>query len=70
LVAEALTGAGRHDEEYVAAVGGGAADGFLIGAECGEAEGSAEKSFEIHAKGAAELVSHVLPRGGGDQESG
>ena len=39
LVAEGLAGAGGHDEENVAAVGGGAADGFLVGAEGGEAEG-------------------------------
>ena len=31
------------------AVVGSAADGFLVGAECGEAEGGVEESFEIHA---------------------
>ena len=48
LVAEAFAGAGGHDEEDVAAVGGGAADGFLVGAEGGEAEGGAEEGEEIH----------------------
>ena len=39
LVAEGFAGSGGHDEQDVAAVGGGAADGLLIGAEGGEAEG-------------------------------
>ena len=40
LVAEGFAGAGGHDEQDVAAVGGGAADGFLVGAEGCEAEGA------------------------------
>lgn len=48
LVAEGFSGAGRHDEEYVVALNGCAADGFLIGAEGGESEDAMEqgaKSF-------------------------
>ena len=33
LVAEGFSGSGGHDEENVAAVGGGAADGLLVGAK-------------------------------------
>jgi hypothetical protein len=40
LVAEGLAGACGHDQEDVAAVGCGAADGFLVGTESGEAEGA------------------------------
>jgi len=43
LVAEGFAGSGGHDEEAVAAIGGGAADGFLIGSEGGVAEGGVEK---------------------------
>jgi len=46
LVAEGFSGSCRHDEQDVAAVGGGAADGFLIGAEGGEAEGPVEEIGE------------------------
>ena len=52
LVAEGLARAGGHDEQRVAAVDDGAADGLLIGAEGGEAEGGVEESGEIgHAGG-------------------
>ena len=57
LVAEGLAGSGGHDEEDVAAVGGGAADGFLIGAEGAWPKVLMEEGFEVHAAG---LVSHVL----------
>ncbi len=57
LVAEALAGAGGHDEQDVAAVGGGAADGLLVGAEGGEAEGLMEEGGKLHGAGS---VSHVL----------
>jgi hypothetical protein len=46
LVAERFSSPGRHDEQDVAAVGSGAADGFLIGAEAGEAEGPVEEIGE------------------------
>jgi hypothetical protein len=46
LVAERFSGSSRHDEQDVAAVGGGAADGLLIGAEGGEAEGPVEEVGE------------------------
>jgi hypothetical protein len=49
LVAEGFAGAGGHDEQDVRAFGGGAADGFLVGAEGGEAEGGVEQVFEVHA---------------------
>jgi hypothetical protein len=49
LVAEGFSGSGRHNEEDVAAIGGGAADGLLIGAEGGEAEGLVEEAIEGHA---------------------
>ncbi len=49
LVAEGFSGSGGHDEQDVAAVGGGAADGFLIGAEVGEAEGLVEELVQVHA---------------------
>ena len=56
LVAEGLAGAGGHDQENVAAVGGGAADGFLVGAEGGEAEGVLEQGGEVgHCSGAFEI---------------
>ena len=59
LVAEGLAGAGGHDEQDVAAVGGGAADGFLVGAEGGEAEGALEQGGEVgHCDEALRLVSH------------
>ena len=48
LVAEGFSGSGGHDEEDVAAVGGGAADGFLIGAEGWKAEGCVEQGGEVH----------------------
>ena len=48
LVAEGFSCSGGHDEQDVAAVGGGAADGFLIGAEGREAEGLVEQGGEIH----------------------
>ena len=46
LVAERFAGAGGHDEQDVAAVGGGAADRLLIRAEGGEAEGAGEQIAE------------------------
>ena len=46
LVAQRFSGSCGHDEQDVAAVGGSAADGLLIGAECGEAEGSMEEIGE------------------------
>ena len=49
LVAERLACAGGHDQQHVAAVCGGAADGLLVGAKAGEAEGGVEEGFEIHA---------------------
>ena len=48
LVAEGLSCSGGHDEEDVAAVGGGAADGFLVGAKGCEAEGLVEQGGEVH----------------------
>ena len=48
LVAEGLAGAGGHDQQDVAAFGGGAADGFLVGAERGEAEGFVKEAGEVH----------------------
>ena len=48
LIAEGFAGSGGHDEEDVTAVGGGAADGLLVGAELGEAEGLVEEGFEVH----------------------
>ncbi len=48
LVAERFSCSGGHDEEDVAAVGGGAADGFLIGAKGWEAEGFVEQGGELH----------------------
>ncbi len=51
LIAEGLAGSGGHDEQDVAAVGGGAADGLLVGAKRGEAEGLVKKGFEVHAAG-------------------
>jgi hypothetical protein len=57
LVAEGFACSGGHDEEDVAAVGGGAADGFLVGAEGGESEGLVEEGLEVHA---ARTVSHIV----------
>jgi len=52
LVAERFACAGGHDEQSVAAIDDGVADGFLIGAEGGEAECGVEESGEIgHAGG-------------------
>ncbi len=39
LIAEALAGTGRHDEQDVAPVGCGAAYGLLVGTKRGETEG-------------------------------
>ena len=46
LVAERLAGAGGHDQQHVAAVDDGLADGFLAGAEGGEAEGGLQEFGE------------------------
>ena len=46
LVAERFAGAGGHDEKDVFAFDGGLADGFLVGAEGGEAEGPVEEVGE------------------------
>ena len=43
LVAETLAGAGGHDKQHVPALHRGLADGFLIGAERCEAEGTVEE---------------------------
>ena len=63
LVAKALAGSGGHDEQNVPAIGGGAADGFLIGAEGGETEGLGEA---VRRGPLLLLVSHelrlVMPR--------
>jgi hypothetical protein len=48
LVAEGFSCSGGHDEEDVAAVGGGAADGFLIGAKGYKTECGVEQGGEIH----------------------
>ena len=48
LVAEALAGAGGHDEQDVAAVGDRAADGLLIFAETLKAKSGTEEGSEIH----------------------
>ena len=48
LVAEALACSCGHDQQNVAAFGGGSADGLLIGAEGGEAEGLVEEVGEVH----------------------
>ena len=47
LVAERFACAGGHDKEDVATVGGGAADGFLIGAEGRVAEGAVEQGAKV-----------------------
>ena len=47
LIAERFAGSGGHDQQHVAAVDGGAADGFLVGAEGGEAEGGLEQGGEV-----------------------
>lgn len=60
LVAEAFACAGGHDEKDVAARGEGLADGFLIFAEGGEAEGGLEEREEIHR--AMLLCSHERTR--------
>ena len=46
LVAEGFSGSCGHDEQDVAAVGGGATDRLLIGAEGWEAEGPVEEVGE------------------------
>ena len=46
LVAERLARAGGHDQQDVAAVDDGLADGFLVGAEGGEAEGGLQEFGE------------------------
>ena len=61
LVAEGLSGSGGHDEEDVAAVGGGAADCFLVGSEGGEAEGLVEQGFRGSS---ACSVSHIVRANG------
>ena len=48
LVAEGFSGSGGHDEQDVATVGGGAADGLLVGAKGFVAEGLVEQGGEIH----------------------
>ena len=48
LVAEGFSCSGGHDEENVATVGGGSADGFLISAKGFVAEGLVEQGGEIH----------------------
>lgn len=48
LVAEGFSCSGGHDEEDVATVGGGSADGFLIGAERVEAEGLVKQGGKLH----------------------
>ena len=48
LVAERLARSCRHDEQDVVAFGRSSADGFLVGAECGEAEGLMEQGGELH----------------------
>ncbi len=57
LVAEGFSRSCRHDEEDVAAIGGGAADGFLVGAKGFEAEGLVEQGGEVHS---ACSVSHIV----------
>ncbi len=49
LVAEAFAGSCGHDEEDVAAAGGGLADGLLVDAEAPVAEGLVEKGGEVLA---------------------
>ena len=48
LVAERFSCSGGHDEQDVAAIGGGSADGLLVGPEFFEAEGLVEEGFEVH----------------------
>lgn len=48
LVAEGLACSSGHDEKDVAAVGGGTADGLLIGTEGLVAEGLVEQGGEVH----------------------
>jgi hypothetical protein len=57
LVAEGLASAGGHHQQSVAAIGGGAADGLLIGAEGGVAEGRVKKLGEVRHRSC--VVSHV-----------
>ena len=59
LVAEGFACSCGHDEKDVLAVGGGAADGLLVGAEGGKAEGSMEKRGEV---GHRELLSNASGR--------
>ena len=48
LVTEGLACSGGHNEENVAAVGGGATDGFLVGAKGWKAKGRVEQGGEVH----------------------
>ena len=57
LVTEGLSRSCGHDEQDVTAIGGGAADCLLVGAELGEAEGLVEEGFEVHL---LDRVSHNL----------
>jgi len=57
LVAEGLSCSGGHDEQDIAAIGGGAAYGLLVGAKLCKAEGLVEEGFEVHLQ---LRVSHNL----------
>ena len=70
LVTEAFTGSGRHDEEDVAAIGGGAADGLLIGPEGGEAEGGVKQGFEVHARLGVQKLFFIWGCGGDLRSAG
>jgi hypothetical protein len=48
LVAEGFSRSGGHDEEDIAALGGGAADGFLVGAKGLVAESFVKQGGEVH----------------------
>ena len=62
LVAERLAGAGRHDEQDVAALDDGLADGFLVGAEGGESEGGLQEFGERGVGGDGHLCRSGLGR--------
>ena len=48
LIAERFSCSGGHDQQDVAAVGGGSADGLLIGTKRSKAEGLVKQGGEIH----------------------
>ena len=61
LVAQRLAGAGGHDQQDVAALDHGLADGFLAWAEGGEAEGGLQEFGERPPCSGSEAVTATLP---------